>query len=266
MITSMVAGVDSETLPMVIYAMARRGANPVVNSISTLIVVALGIVDCGLGEIAEAMRRRTLFLMGLAGAAGCSRGRERRLNVFNWSSYVAADTIPNFEREFDVRVRYAVYESNEEMFARVMTGNSGWDVVFPTNYFIEPMREMGLLAELDHGLLRNLNQLDTPFRRPSWDPELRWCVPYMWNATGHRLQPVEAGPAPLSWRDLWGARMAGHMTMLDDPVDVFGARLKKPGLTLTFRLILTNCVGHKARQWRRRSWCGLTSMRKFGIN
>jgi spermidine/putrescine transport system substrate-binding protein len=172
------------------------------------------------------MKRRTLFLMGLAGAAGCSRGRERRLNVFNWSSYVAADTIPNFEREFGVHVRYAVYESNEEMFARVMTGNSGWDVVFPTNYFIEPMREMGLLAELDHGLLRNLDQLDIPFRRPSWDPDLRWSIPYMWNATGIAYNK-EAGPAPLSWRDLWGERMAGHLTMLDDPVDVFGACLKK---------------------------------------
>ena len=76
------------------------------------------------------------------------RDRRPRLNVFNWSSYVGPDTIPNFEREFDVRVRYAVYESNEEMLARVMSGNSGWDVVFPTSYLIEPMRSFGLLAPL----------------------------------------------------------------------------------------------------------------------
>src|SRR5436190_18844977 len=111
------------------------------------------------------MTRRTVFLMGVAGAAGCARGG-RRLNVFNWSSYVAPDTIPNFEKEFDVRVRYAVYESNEEMLARVMSGNSGWDVVFPTNYFIEPMRESGLLAQLDHAKLPNLTNLDKPFQTP----------------------------------------------------------------------------------------------------
>src|SRR5882762_9941668 len=105
------------------------------------------------------MTRRTVFLMGLAGAAGCSRARKRRLNVFNWSSYVAPNTIPDFEKEFDVRVRYAVYESNEEMLARVMSGNSGWDVVFPTNYLIEPMRETGLLTQLDHARLSNLDQL-----------------------------------------------------------------------------------------------------------
>ena len=49
-------------------------------------------------------------------------------------------TVPSFEREFGCRVRYGIYESNEEMLARVMSGNSGWDVVFPTDYLIEPMR------------------------------------------------------------------------------------------------------------------------------
>lgn len=178
------------------------------------------------------MTRRTLFLMGIAGAAGCSRGHQRRLNVFNWSSYVAPNTIPDFEKEFDVHVRYAIYESNEEMLARVMTGNSGWDVVFPTNYFIEPMRETGLLAELDHGKLPNLNQLDKPFQRPVWDPELQWSVPYMWNATGIAFNKKLA---LTGWSDLWNPSLAGHMTMLDDPVDVFATCLLKLGLRANSR-------------------------------
>lgn len=177
------------------------------------------------------MTRRSLFLMGIAGAAGCSRSSGRRLNVFNWSSYVAPDTISNFEREFQVRVRYSVYESNEEMLARVMTGNSGWDVVFPTNYLIEPMRETRLLARLDHAHLPNLDQLDSPFQHPSWDPQLDWCVPYMWNATGIAFNRKSA-PAITAWRDLWDAKLAGRLTMLDDPVDVFGACLKKLGYSI----------------------------------
>jgi spermidine/putrescine-binding protein len=59
------------------------------------------------------MTRRTWFFLGLSGIAGCKRDERPRLNVWNWSSYVAPETIPNFEREFGVRVRYAVYESNE---------------------------------------------------------------------------------------------------------------------------------------------------------
>jgi spermidine/putrescine transport system substrate-binding protein len=177
------------------------------------------------------MTRRTVFLMGLTGAAGCRRDRRPRLNVFNWSSYVGPDTIPNFEREFGVRVHYSVYESNEEMLARVMSGNSGWDVVFPTSYIIEPLRSFGLLARLDHKRLSNLYHLDPLFRKPTWDPELRWGVPYMWNAAGicysdQVEEPLEA------WADLWDPDLQGRITMLDDPVDVFAACLKKLGYSI----------------------------------
>lgn len=178
------------------------------------------------------MTRRTWFFLGIAGAAGCRRDARPHLNVWNWSSYVGPDTVPGFEREFGVRVRYSVYESNEEMLAKVMGGNSGWDVVFPTSYLIEPMREMGLLAPLDHAKLPGLRHLDPLFQRPAWDPDLRWGVPYMWNATGicHSSNlDIEA------WADLWESEMQGRITMLDDPFDVFGACLKKIGRPLNTR-------------------------------
>ena len=120
---------------------------------------------------------RRLFLVGVAGAAGCGPARRPRLNVFNWSAYVAPDTIPNFESEFGVRVRYATYESNEEMLAKVLSGNSGWDVVFPTYNRIAPMRQYGLLAPLHEAWLRNLDNLDARFRAPAWDARLAWASP-----------------------------------------------------------------------------------------
>ena len=180
------------------------------------------------------MTRRSLFLMGVGGMAGCRRDTRPRLNVFNWSSYVGPETIPEFEREFSVRVRYGVYESNEEMIARVMTGNSGWDVAFPTSYLIEPMRSLGLLAEIDHNRLPNLHHLDPVFQSPAWDPDLRWCVPYMWNATGI-CYTNEIGFELSSWSDLWDTDLQGRITMLDDPVDVFGACLRKLGLSINTR-------------------------------
>jgi spermidine/putrescine transport system substrate-binding protein len=177
------------------------------------------------------MTRRTLFLMGLVGASGCMRDSRPRLNVFNWSSYVGPETIPNFEREFGVHVRYSVYESNEEMLSRVMSGNSGWDVVFPTSYLIEPMRSFALLAELDHSRLPNLRHLDPMFQRPAWDPDLQWGVPYMWNATGICYSD-KIDDELEAWADLWDEDLQGRITMLDDPMDVFGACLKKLGLSI----------------------------------
>jgi len=175
--------------------------------------------------------KRRLFLMGLAGLAGCSRERRPRLNVFNWSHYVAEETIPNFEKEYGVRVRYAVYESNEEMLAKVMGGNSGWDVVFPTNSYIRPMQEYRLLARLDRGWLKNLDHLEPRFRSPSWDPGLDWCIPYMWGATGILFNRKLAPPVA-AWANLWDEKLRGRLTMLDDPAEVIGASLKKLGCSI----------------------------------
>ncbi|MBZ5674148.1 MAG: spermidine/putrescine ABC transporter substrate-binding protein [Acidobacteriia bacterium] len=174
------------------------------------------------------MNRRT-FLLGAATAAACSRGA--RLNVFNWSDYVAPDTVPNFEREFGLRVRYGTYESIPEMLAKVMSGNSGWDVIFPSAEYIQPMRDMGLLARLNHDWLPNLSNLEQQFQQPPWDPGLDWSVPYMHGATGIVYQK-SLGWEPRAWSDLWDARLAGKLTMLDDPPEVFAACLKTLGYSL----------------------------------
>ena len=176
------------------------------------------------------MNRRTFFL-GMTGLAGCTRDRRPRLNVYNWSNYVAPDTIPNFEREFGVSVRYGVYESNEEMLAKALTGNSGWDVAFPSNYLIRAMRENELLAPLRHDWLKNLGNLEPRFRAPSWDAELRWCVPYMWGASGIVFDR-KVTPAPAAWSDLWRPALRNRITMLDDGSEVLGACLKKLGYSI----------------------------------
>jgi spermidine/putrescine transport system substrate-binding protein len=176
------------------------------------------------------MNRRTFFL-GLTGLAGCTRDRRPRLNVYNWSNYVAPDTVSSFEREFGVSVRYSVYESNEEMLAKALTGNSGWDVVFPSNYLVRPMRENGLLVPLRHEWLRNLNNLDARFHAPTWDPDLQWCVPYMWGASGIVFDR-KVSPPPAAWSDLWRPDLRNRITMLDDGSEVLGACLKKLGYSV----------------------------------
>jgi spermidine/putrescine transport system substrate-binding protein len=111
------------------------------------------------------------------------------------------------------------------MFAKVMTGNSGWDIVFPSNSYVVPMKQMDLLARLDHRLLPNLVHLDDRFRSPFWDKNLEWSVPYMHGATG--IVYSTKAPAASQWADLWSNRYRGRVTMLDDSAEVFGACLKR---------------------------------------
>jgi spermidine/putrescine transport system substrate-binding protein len=175
---------------------------------------------------------RRIFLLALPGLAGCTRSTRPRLNVYNWSAYIAPETVPNFEAEFGVQVRYATYESNEEMLAKILSGNSGWDIVFPTHNRLEPMRQYGLLASLNHDWLPGLAHLDPRFQSPAWDSSLQWGVPYMWNGTGIIYQRT-VSPAPTRWADLWNPRLKGRLTMLDDPEDMLGACLKKLGYSFS---------------------------------
>ena len=172
------------------------------------------------------MRRRTFFL-SLSGLAGCTSSRKPRLNIYNWSDYIGKTTIADFERESGVETRYGIYENNEEMLAKVFGGNSGWDIAFPSNYFVGPMRESRLLTPIDRALLPNLGNLDPMLAAPEWDAKLEHSVPYMWGATGiifnSRRGKLKA------WADLWDPSLKGRLTMLDDPADTVGAALKKLG-------------------------------------
>ncbi len=174
---------------------------------------------------------RRWFLLGATGLAACRRDTRPRLNVFNWSSYIADDTVPKFEAEFGARVRYGIYESNEEMLARVMGGNSGWDIVFPTGYIVKPMLANQLLAPMHRELLSNVPQLSARFQQPDWDPDLKWSIPYMVIAAGIAYNR-KLNPPPKAWADLWDSKLRGRLTMLDDPFDTIGACLKKLGLSV----------------------------------
>jgi spermidine/putrescine transport system substrate-binding protein len=169
---------------------------------------------------------RRLFLATAGALVSCARDPRPRLNVYNWSTYIDPAMVARFERERGVRLRYGTYESNEEMLAKIMTGSSGWDIVFPTHSRLAPMARNGLLAPLDHTRLPALNNLDARFQQPVWDAGLRWAVPYMWNATGIAYNSAQAA-APHSWADLWSPQLRGRLTMLDDPEDVIGACLQK---------------------------------------
>lgn len=182
------------------------------------------------------MNRRTFFL-GLSGIAGClglsrcARDSRPRLNVFNWSEYIAPETLENFQKESGVRLVYSNYESAEELLAKVFSGNSGWDVVFPSHYFLKPMRENNLLAPLDPKRLPLLKHLTPAMRSPAWDPGLDWGMPYLQGATGVIHQQEVRVDDP-SWELLWSPSLAGKITMLDDPADALGAALRKLGYSL----------------------------------
>jgi spermidine/putrescine-binding protein len=152
---------------------------------------------------------------------------ERELHIFNWSDYVAPDTIPRFERETGVRVTYDTYESNEEMVAKLVAGGGGYDIIGPSGYLIPVLVEGGLLRPLDHAVLTNWNNLLPVFADAP--PGGRYGMPYQWGTTGVAFRSDLVTSVPDSWAIFSDPAQHGRMTMLDEGREVLGALLKWRG-------------------------------------
>jgi len=171
-----------------------------------------------------------------ASALGCSRHRRRRdrreLKVFNWSDYIHADVIAEFERRAGCRVVYDNYSSDSELETRLATGGGAYDVVFPSDRALPALLAKNLLSEIDLARLPNARHLDAKFLRPPFDPTNRYSVPYFWGtvAVGVRTDHV-TGPVR-GFEVLFDPANRGRITMLDDMENVVAAVLAHLGLPI----------------------------------
>ena len=151
---------------------------------------------------------------------------ERELHIYNWSDYIAAETIDGFAREFGVRVTYDTYESNEEMVAKLVAGGAGYDLIVPTSYLWPVLRGMGALQRLKRRYLTQLGNIAPQFAGTVNDPAGELAVPYAWGMTGIAWRRDKIGTPPTSWATFHDQALRGRMTMMDEGREVLGAFLK----------------------------------------
>lgn len=123
----------------------------------------------------------------LAAALSTSAVAEDKvLNVYNWSDYVDPAIITAFEEETGIKVNYDVYDSNEVLEAKLMSGGSGYDIVVPTGAFLERQVKAGIYAEIDRSKLTNYDNLDTVLTEKiaRHDPDNKHNVPWAWGTIG----------------------------------------------------------------------------------
>ena len=169
-------------------------------------------------------------------ASGSTDGGE--LYVYNWGEYIDEDVISQFEEETGITVVYDLFETNEEMYPVIEAGAVNYDVVCPSDYMIQKMRENDLLAELNFDNIPNIDQIDPAYMEMSqaFDPENKYSVPYCWGTVGilynTRLLDELGVPAPTKWADLWDERLSGEILMQDSVRDAFMVALKKDGYSM----------------------------------
>jgi putrescine transport system substrate-binding protein len=190
---------------------------------------------------------RSLLATALAGlVAAPALAQDNVVHIYNWSDYIAEDTIAKFEAATGIDVVYDVYDSNEVLEAKLLAGNSGYDVVVPTSQFLQRQVAAGVYQPLDPAQLPNLANMDPELMAAAaaYDPENEHSVIYMWGTTGIGYDAAKVAErlgedAPVdSWELIFNPEYAAKLadcgiTLLDSPSDVLPSALAYLGLDPT---------------------------------
>ena len=158
-------------------------------------------------------------------AAGDLGPMDKDLSIYNWSDYIAPDTVANFEKEFGVKVTYDTYESNEEMVAKLQAGASGYDIIAPSSYLVPVLLATDLVTPLSRQYLTNWPNIASIFVNPVFDPDNAHSVPYQWGTTGFAYRRDKLSAHPDSWAVFLDPQYRNKMTQMDDERDVIGSVL-----------------------------------------
>ncbi|MFT4192322.1 MAG: polyamine ABC transporter substrate-binding protein [Comamonas sp.] len=176
----------------------------------------------------------------LAGLAGGARAEEEKvLNIYNWSDYIAPDTVANFEKETGIKVRYDVFDNNEIVNAKLVAGKTGYDIVVPSSYWAKLQLDAGLFQKIDKSKIPNYPNLNPAIVSylGLLDPGNQYLVDWLWgfNTIGYNLDKVKAalGGLPLpdnAWDLLFKPEYASKLkrcgiSVLDSPTDMVAVAL-----------------------------------------
>ena len=153
-----------------------------------------------------------------------------KVNFYNWDTYIGETTIADFEEESGIEVQYDLYADNAELFAKLRGGNPGYDLIVPSNDYVERLIRAELLLPLDHSKIPNIDNIDPSFMDPDFDPGRKYSLPYMWGTIGigYRKSAVESPPS--SWKELLASdTYAGRIALMSEPMTVLQIAMKAQG-------------------------------------
>lgn len=181
---------------------------------------------------------KTPLFVALLSFSGAALASGQTLNVYNWSDYISDQTVPRFEKATGIKVKYDVYDSNDTLQAKMLSGRAGYDIVVPSSNFMARQIEAGLYQKLDKSKLPNLANLDKNLLKKleGADPGNKYGIPWAWTTIGlglnvTKVKAVLGNDAPLdSWELLFEPKNLAKLkscgvSVLDEPSDVMPAAL-----------------------------------------
>ncbi|GMO23238.1 MAG: extracellular solute-binding protein [Termitinemataceae bacterium] len=156
-----------------------------------------------------------------------------QLSIYNWTFYIPDSLIEKFAKEYNIKVIYDVFDSNETMYAKIKAGGSNYDIVFPSGDFVSIMIHEGMFEKIDKTKLENLNNIDPAvLAQTPYDPDMTYSVPYYWGAACLIVNTAKVPNYEKSWSIFSRTDLRDRMTMLDDKREVLGDALVTLGYSV----------------------------------
>ena len=160
-------------------------------------------------------------------------GGKPRLKIYNWTYYTPDTVIEKFEKEYNVRVIYDQFASNEELYAKITASGGGYDVIFPSGDFVSIMIKQDMLEKIDKTKFTNLGNIDPEIlNKANYDPFMDYSVPYYYGAAGIVVNTARVPDFEQSWSILGREDLQNRMVMLDDMREVLGGALTYLGYSV----------------------------------
>ena len=183
------------------------------------------------------MKKLFCLLLALLAIGSCALAEtenaadEAVLNIFTWEGYIDYETvIKPFEQETGIKVNYATFSSNEEMYEKLSAVNGGdYDVVLASDYMLAASREAGLMQKIDKDIVTNYDNLDPTFMSQSFDPDNEYVVPYVCGSPLLIYDPSAVDCEITGLNSLWDPSLKDSIGLIDDARVTIGMVLLSMG-------------------------------------
>ncbi len=163
---------------------------------------------------------------------GALSAEEKRVNFYNWDTYIGETTLADFQKATGVEAKMDLFADNDELFAKLKEGNPGYDVIVPSDSYVERMVQANMLVPLDHSKIPNIKNMDPAFMDAKFDPGRKFSLAYMWGTVGVGYRKSKVDGVPDSWKWLYDSdKYAGKIALLGDASTAIGNALKYMGFS-----------------------------------
>ena len=179
---------------------------------------------------------------------GCDRNQyDGEINVLNWSSYIPYDIIADFEKEYNIKVNYGTYSSNEELLAKISSSSEGtYDLIFPSDYMVELMISKNMLMPIDKSKISNYKNINILFLNQKFDIDNKYSLPFLAATTVIAINRDHIKDNIRGYNDLLNDKYQNNIVFLDDQRIVIGMSLQASGYSMNE---IDNQKLEKGKEW-----------------